>query len=239
MKARIASITFTTALTATPLLALAQTAPHIDVAGHAERLVQPDRFSINVKVEAVDRKPAKARARVEEQMGKVMASFRANHALPETLDASTFSIGPHTGYVNDNPVNDGTVVTRTATATFTRLDDLRHFIDSLDTAGEELQVVDTNMTRSDTAAIDSELREEAMRDSQRNAARIAQAYGVKLGALYTVSDHPLSRGGYDANSLESVTVSANKLAPSIDLDVGSLKMESRIYATFLLDSTKP
>jgi uncharacterized protein len=236
MKARIVAISFA----AMPMLAFAQTAPHIDVAGHAERHVQPDRFSINIKVEASDPKPAKARARVEELMAKVMAGFRANHALPESLDASTFSIGPHTIYVDDRPVYDGSEVTRTASATFTRIDDLRHFIDSLDSAGEELQVVSTSMSRSDQTAIDSELREEAMRDTQRNAQRIAKAYGVKLGALYTVSDQPNARnGGYSAESLDSVVVSANKIAPSIDLEVGSLKKESSIYATFLLDTAKP
>ncbi|WP_440325243.1 SIMPL domain-containing protein [Luteibacter sp.] len=220
------------------MLAFAQTAPHIDVAGHAERHVQPDRFSINIRVEASDPKPAKARLRVEEQMAKVMAGFRANHALPESIDASTFSIGPHSIYVDDRMTNDGSEVTRTASATFARLEDLRHFIDGLDTAGEELQIVGTSVSRSDANTIDSELREEAMRDTQRKAERIAKAYGVKLGGLYTVSDQPARNNRYDDEGIMGFAAAPNK-APPIDLTVGSLKKESSIYATFLLDTAKP
>jgi uncharacterized protein YggE len=222
---------------AAPSFVAAQTAPHIDVSGHAERDVQPDRFHIDIKVESSDAKPARARTRVEQHMATVMAAFRTNHALPESIDASTLSIEPHTRIENDHSVEDGTEIRRTASATFTTMDDLRHFIDSLDTAGNELQITGTTMTRSDAQAIDTELRELAMRDSTRNAERIAKAYGAKVGTIYTVSDQPTGRsGGYGA--LDSITVSANSL-PKIDLEVGSLKLERTIYATFLLEPGKP
>ncbi|HEY4093297.1 MAG TPA: SIMPL domain-containing protein [Luteibacter sp.] len=237
MTTRIPAISLVLALASMPALTLAQTTPHIDVSGHAERQVQPDRFHIDMKVESADIKPARARARVEANMAKVTAGFRANHALPESIVASTISIGPHERYEDNRDTVDGTEVTRTASATFTRMEDLRNFIDGLDTAGEELQITGTEMTRSDAEAIDNDLREQAMHESQRNAERIAKAYGAKVGAVYTVSDQPTGRSS-EYPPPPSVEVMANGL-PKIDLEVGSLKMERTIYATFLLDPTKP
>jgi uncharacterized protein len=233
MKTCLTAFSLAAVLAAAPLAVFAQTAPHIDVSGHAQRVVQPDRFHINIQVASADGSPARARTRVEENMSLVMTGFRNNHALPESIEASTLSIGPHERYQDDHEIVDGTEVKRTASATFTRLEDLRNFIDSLKATGEELQITSTQMTRSDADAIDGQLREEAMRDSQRNAERVAKAYGVKVGALYSVSDQPGRSGGY-ASALDGITVMPNKI-PKIDLQVGSQTMESKIYATFLLD----
>jgi uncharacterized protein YggE len=227
-------LALTLCATLLPVTALAQSLqPHIEVVGHAERSIEPDRFHIDIKVEAVDIKPVNARTRVEKNMAKVTAAFRANHAIPESINASTLSIIPHERRVDDDEVVDGTEVTRTASATFTRMEDLRKFIDSLDTVGTELQITGTEMSRSDNEALDVALREDAMRDSTRKAERIAKAYGVKLGSLYTAGDRPGVSGGY--SDLESVTVSANTPPPPIDLEVGTIKMQSTIYATFLLN----
>jgi len=237
MMTRITAIAFVAAFTAGPAFAQALAVPHIDVSGHAERNVEPDRFHIDIKVEASDIKPARARTRVEQNMAKVTAAFRANHALPESIDASTLSIGPHERYQDEHEVVDGTEVTRTASATFTRMEDLRSFVDSLDTASNELQITGTTMSRSDAEAIDTELREQAMAESIRNAQRIAKAYGAKLGSVYAVSDQPTNRSG-GFSDFEGVTVMANTL-PKIDLEVGSLKIERNIYATFLIEPAKP
>jgi uncharacterized protein YggE len=226
-----------------PVVSVAQNrtpyAPYIDVKGHAERSVEPDRFSIEMTVEAVDMKPALARTRVEKHMGDVLAGFKAHHALPESINASAISIAPaHKSTRDDEDRFVGTAVTRTARATFASMNELRQFIDGID-AGEELQITATSVTRSDMEAIRSELRTEAMADSKRNASTIAKAYGNKVGSLYTVSDQANSRasGFFDSGSLDGVTVSASRL-PAIDLQVGSIKVERDIYATFLLDDSK-
>jgi uncharacterized protein YggE len=222
---------------AAPSFVAAQTAPHIAVSGHAERIVQPDRFHIEIDIEAVDAKPARARTRVEDHMTAVVAAFRANHALPESIDASTISISPHERTRGEDSVVDGTEVRRTASATFTRMEDLRAFIDGLDAAGNELQISGTKMTRSDAEAIDTELREEAMHDSQRNAERIARAYDTKLGQVFSVSDRAETMGGY--SDMDGIVVMANKKeATPISLETGGLKMQRTIYAIFLLEPAK-
>lgn len=228
-------------LLAVPVLATALNrtpdAPHIDVKGHAERKVQPDRFAIDLHIEAVDMKPALARTRVEKHMADVLAGFKAHHALPESIDASALSITPKQTMKNDEQVFAGTEVSRTAQATFTSIDDLRAFIDGVD-ASEELQITSTSVTRSDLDAVNEALRQEAMADSRAVAASLAKSYGVVLGGLYSASNVAPDYDFYSRDARKgSVVVTASRL-PSIDLQVGSIKVEQNIYATFLLGVPK-
>lgn len=238
---RLKSLLAGMGLLAVPVLATAldgtPDAPHIDVKGHAERRVQPDRFAIDLHIEAVDMKPALARTRVEKHMADVLAGFRAHHALPESIDASAISITAKETMKNDEDVFAGTEVSRTARATFASVDDLRGFIDGID-ANEELQITSTSVTRSDLDALNEALRQEAMADSRVRAASLAKSYGVALGSVYNVSDEPVGGSYYPtAAKMEYITVTASRL-PSIDLQVGSIKVEQNIYATFLLGVPK-
>ena|ERR1700754_197306 len=211
--------------------------PHLDVQGHAEREVQPDRFTITLNVESTNMKPVEARKRVEQHMSEVFAGFKAHHALPESIRATAISIQPHTAFRKDIEEFEGTQVSRTATATFAKLDDLRGFIDGID-ANEELQISETAVSRSDVAAVREALRREAIEDSKRSAKALAAAYDAKLGKIYTVADVAPPRASRDSPyALESVSVAASVL-PAIDLQVGSIKIEQTIYATYLLDNAQ-
>lgn len=223
-------------LAMSPALASASdtpSSPYLSVKGHAERSVQPDRFAIDLRVVAVDMKPAAARTRVEQLMSGVLAGFKTHHALPESIDASVLTITAKNDYRGQQQSFVGTEVTRTAHAVFTRIEDLRQFIDGVD-ANKELQITDTTVTRSDIESIRQDVIRDAIKDSIRSAKAMADAYGVKLGTLYTVTDTPIARGNdiYGYSGLVSVTASK---APMIDLEVGSIKVERDVFAIYLMD----
>lgn len=226
------------ALAAFPLLASAQSetpsSPYLSAKGHAERSVQPDRFGIDLRVIVVDMKPAVARTRVEKLMAGVLAGFKAHHAIPESIDATALHIDAKTDFRDDKEAFVGTEVSRTAHAVFASLDDLRKFIDGVE-ADKELQITGTTVTRSDIETVRQDVRRDAIKDSIRSAKSMAEAYGVKLGTLYTVTDSPASSGG--RNGLYSVTVTADAL-PVIDLEVGSIKVEENVYAVYLMDVSR-
>lgn len=208
--------------------------PHLSVSGKAFRKVQPDRFSIELKVEAIDIKPLKARTRVEKRMADILAGFKANHALPDSVDASAISVGAQQQFRDGWTMFAGTKVSRTARATFSTLADLRGFIDATDT-DNELQITNTSVTRSDIDAIHRALRHEAIEDSIRSAKAMADAYGVRLGSLYTVSD---ASPGYSVAPPAPPAPPADlgmSARPSIDLKVGSIEVDELVYATFLMD----
>ncbi|QWT20127.1 SIMPL domain-containing protein [Bacillus sp. NP157] len=208
-------------------------APHMSVSGTATRKVEPNRFTINLRVDVADARPIQARAKVEQRMAQVLAGFKAHHAVADSVDASAINIGPKTEYRNNETVVTGTRVWRTAKATFAKLDDLRGFIDGLD-ADEELQVAGMSVTRSDIDAIHQDLRRAAIEDSKRTAKSMADAYGVRLGTLYTVSDTPQGVSYMAAYSTAAPPAPPAPMAP-IDLQVGSIEVKESVYATYLME----
>jgi uncharacterized protein YggE len=229
-------------LAALPFVALSQSgqpsSPYLGVKGHAERSVEPDRFAIDLHVAVVDMKPVVARTRVEQLMASVLEGFKAHHALTESVDASSLSITSKSDYKDDERIFKGTEVSRTAHGVFAHIDDLRQFIDGI-AANEELQITGVTVTRSDMASLRLEVRRDAIKDSIRAAKSMADAYGVKLGSLYTVTDQPIpgARGFYasDEDSSTSLSVMAVR---AIDLKVGSIKVEENVFAVYLMDTSK-
>jgi len=223
-----------------PVVASAQSqtpsSPFLSVKGHAERNVQPDRFAIDLRVVAVDMKPAAARTRVEQLMSGVLAGFKAHHALPESIDASALRMVAKTDYRGQQESFLGTEVTRTAHAVFTRIEDLRQFIDGVE-ANKELQITNTTVTRSDIESIRQDVTRDAIKDSIRSAKAMADAYGVRLGTLYTVTDTPPARGDEIFGYNGMVGANAAK-APAIDMEVGSITVEQNVFALYLIDPTK-
>lgn len=227
------------ALAALPVLAWASetpSSPYLSAKGHAERSVQPDRFGIDLRVVAVDMKPAVARTRVEKLMAGVLAGFKAHHAIPESIDATVLHIVAKNEYRDETNIFVGTEVSRTAHAVFANMDDLRQFIDGVD-ADKELQITGTTVTRSDIETVRQDVRRDAIKDSIRSAKSMADAYGVRLGTLYTVTDSPMARGdtimgfnGYSGGVPEPM--------PKIDLEVGGIKVEEDVFAIFLMDTGK-
>jgi uncharacterized protein YggE len=227
-------------LAALPLLASAQAAapasPYLATKGHAERSVQPDRFGIDLRVIVVDMKPAVARTRAETKMAGVLAGFKAHHAIPESIDATSLRVGAKSEFRDGENVFIGTEVWRTAHAVFANLNDLRDFIDGVD-ADRELQITGTTVTRSDIESVRQDVRRAAINDSIRSAKAMAEAYGVRLGALYTVSDQPNAiLGGVAAIGLYAPA--ALEPAAKIDLKVGSIKVEQDVFAIYLMDAGK-
>lgn len=218
-----------------PLTSMAQinalpSAPHLLVKGHAEGRYVPDRFTISLTVDVVDKVPARARAKVEVYMQQVFAALDKNGALPERTQASSYSVGSATEERDNKEVFVGTEVIRSVQATFDSAERLQSFLASVDANGE-LQITSTDVTRSDAEKLKQDLRQQAIADSQQSARQIAAAYGMVLKGVYSVSEVAPSYG-VGQGFLSAVTVSENA-APAVALRVGTIKLEQDIYAVYL------
>lgn len=212
-------------------------APSLLVKGHAEGRYMPDRFIIRLDINAVDMNPGKARNRVERHMQKILAALDTCGVMPGRTHATSFSIKPETDFRNDRDVFVGTKVDRTIKATFDSVDKLRRFV-AMVPASKEVQIMDTEVERSDIDKVRDILRERAIANSKAAAKHIAAAYGMKVKGLYSVSevapslDYGMKAGMYGSSGLRAVTVSANALNdPAVR--VGTIKVEQDIYAVFL------
>lgn len=218
--------------------------PHLLVKGEASRTVVPDRFTVDVQLEAIDIAPEAARARVQADAEKVLQAFRAHHAARDSIEASSLAIRPEYEFVEGQRVFKGTKVARSLAGTFASLEDTRGFLADMKTS-EHLQVSGIETAYSGEAALRAELKEEAAAQTRESAERLARAYGVRILGLYTISDvAPSFAYGIQAGRWprrESRRMAPPPPAPQADigavvesLEAGSIVVSENVYAVFLI-----
>ena len=246
-----------TVLLMLPLAGMAQvnslpSQPHLLVKGQASQEVVPDQFGISIVLRSMDKAPSVAREKAQANAAQVLAAFKAQHALSESVQASALSIGPEYRYENNAQVFVGTKVERSLSARFASLEEVRRLLGSLKTS-EELQVSGITTSFKDEAAVRAELKRQAAQQTRDTAQKLADSYGVRLGGLYTISEvapnfaygiqagtWPGARGsqGLPAPPVPPVDIQAN--ARSADgffaesLEAGSITLSENVYAIFLI-----
>lgn len=236
-----------------PLAAMAQanslpSQPHLLVKGQAQREVVPDQFGINVTLRSIDKDPAVARERAQANAEQVLATFKAQHALRGSVQASALSIAPAYRFENTERVFAGTKVERSLSAQFGSLEEVRRLLGSLKTS-EELQVSGITTRFKDEAAVRIELKRQAAEQTRDAAKKLAESYGVRLGGLYTISEvAPDFAYGIEAGTWPGVTypIPPDPTDPSYvgypsvhpeaaeSLEAGSLTLSENVYAVFLI-----
>lgn len=219
-----------------PCVALGQvnalpSAPHLLVKGHAQGRYVPDRFTIHLSVDVVNKAPAIARSKVEAHVRQILDALKKHDALDDRTQASSLTISPKTEERNNTEVFVGTEVSRTVDATFDNSDKLRDLLGELVTS-DELMITGVDVKRSDEVSIQNELRKRAMADSQQSAQQIAKAYGMQIKGVYSVSEVAPSSSYGMTHDLYAVAVSENVL-PVVSLRVGTIELEQDIYAVYL------
>ncbi len=251
---RLVAVVVSVCLMLAPLVAAAQvnslpSQPHLLVRGKGEREVVPDRFRLTIELLQTDPVPEAARTRVQTDAAKVLGLFKANSALADSVEASALSIQPEQRYVDGRQVFVGTRVSRTLSATFAKLEQVRAVLGGLDT-NEHLQVAGISTAYSQEAQVRGELKREAVQQTRATATSLASAYGVRLGGLYTISEvapefaYGIRAGSWDgsgggmgapAPSGIGEARTADKLkAQAESLEAGSITLTEYVYAIFLI-----
>lgn len=233
--------------------------PHLLVKGEASRDVLPDRFTVEVTLAETDARPARARDKVQANAARVLAAFERAGALADSVNATTFSIGPEHAYENDKRVFKGTRASRSVRGTFASAEAVQAFLGLLD-AGESVLLSSITPAVADEAGIRAELKGEAMAQTRETARLLASSYGARLGGLYSVSDvapsfaygiqagrWPRSAAGSgvpappgeppvvfdEPSTVDAVAVSGSRITRE-SLAVGTITLAEHLYAVFLL-----
>ncbi|MBN6112795.1 SIMPL domain-containing protein [Xanthomonas bonasiae] len=223
--------------------------PHLLVKGEAQREVVPDRFGVKITLSAVDADPGASRKRVQANAANVLVAFKQQHALADSVQATTLSIQPEQRYEDNKQVFEGTRVQRTLSADFGSLDHVRGLLGKLSTS-EELQVSGISPRYSGEAAARAELKRQAAEQTRISAQALAKAYGVRLGGLYTISEvapdfaYGIQAGSWPSSGTQViaeprgsdiVTVSGSRAQSAAEsLEAGSLTLSENVYAVFLI-----
>ena len=180
----------TLAVTAGPAWAQANTIPsqpHLLVKGEAARQVMPDRFGVSVRLVSVDMKTEAARRRVQDNGRQVLALFKRNGALADSVKAENLQVSPQTRYKDGTSVFVGISVSQSLQASFADGASLQRFLGGLQ-ASQEVQVSTQSPAYSAEAALRAELKAEAAAQTRASAKGLAGAYGAKVTGLYSISD---------------------------------------------------
>lgn len=218
--------------------------PHLLVKGEAVSTVLPDRFTVNVMLRATDIEPEMARARVQADAEKVLQAYRTHHAVEDSIQASSLAIEPEYEFAQNQRVFKGTKVQRRLAGTFDSLERTRGFLADMKTS-EHLQLSGIETAYSGEADLRRELKREAAEQTRESAKQLANAYGVRIGGLYTISDvAPRFSYGIQAGEWprrRSLAVSPPP-APQPDLgatveslEAGSIILSENVYAVFLIE----
>lgn len=161
--------------------------PHLLVKGEAERQVMPDRFGVSVQLVSVDLKTEAARRRVQDNGRQVMALFKRNGALVDSVKTENLQVSPQSRYKDGESVFVGVSVSQSLQASFADGASLQRFLGALQ-ASKEVQVSTQPPGYSAEARLRAELKAEAAAQTRESAAGLASAYGARITGLYSISD---------------------------------------------------
>jgi len=161
--------------------------PHLLVKGEARRQVMPDRFGVSVHLVSVDLKTEAARKRVQDNGRQVLALFKRNGALADSVSTESLQVSPQTRYKDGESVFVGISVSQSLKASFTDGASLQRFLGALQ-ASKEVQVSTQDPAYSAEAKLRAELKGEAAAQTRASANGLAGAYGAKVIGLYSISD---------------------------------------------------
>lgn len=164
--------------------------PRINVTGEGEAAIAPDMAIVTL---AVLREAETARAALDannEAMADVIAAMKEAGIADRDLQTAGLSIQPRYVYPENGqgePRITGYQVANTLTLRVRELSALGSIIDRSVTLGVN-QGGDITFTNDDPAAATSEARRRAVEDALQRAQTLAEAAGVELGEIVTISE---------------------------------------------------
>ena len=196
-----------TVLCTLPLWAQAQNLRQVSVTGNGEALVDADIAIVHLAAQSQQRTSAAAKEEVDHQVNEVIATLESIGLTPDDLSAGQISLSPRYDYRNNRQEFAGYFASRSIQVEITDLDILNDFLDAA--LAQEIGNINQIEYRSSQEQEAKELaRELAIEDSKEKAEYLAEAYGVDLGAIISIS------------------YQSNQSTPVIYQDTGVLRAES-------------
>ena len=191
----------------TTLWAQEQNSRQVSVTGNGEALVDADIAIVHLAAQSQQRTSAAAKEEVDNQVNEVIAALENIGLTEDDLSAGQISLSPRYDYRNNRQEFAGYFASRSIQVEITDLDILNDFLDAA--LAQEIGNINQIEYRSSQEQEAKELaRELAIADSKEKAEYLAEAYGVDLGAIISIS------------------YQSNQSTPVIYQDTGVLRAES-------------
>ncbi len=162
----------------------------ISVSGSGSVSVTPDIARIDVGVEVTGETVAEARGQAADAMDAVMAAIMDNGVDEDDIRTRFFNIYPQYNYRDEEaPEIVGFTVNNQVTVTVRDIDNASTVLDAAIEAGDDAARVNgISFTVDDPQEFLDEARADAIADARSRAETLADAAGVDLGSVRTISE---------------------------------------------------
>jgi uncharacterized protein YggE len=215
--------------TPTAVSAANETPRTITVSGSGRAFLTPDIAYINIGVHTEAKDAAQAVDDNNTQTAEVIAALKEAGIADKDIQTTNFSIYPQQQYDQGQPTGEITyVVDNSVYVTVRNLDGIGDLLDAAVAAGAN-SINGISFDVQDRTAALSDAREAAVSDAAAQAQELAQAAGVDLGAIQSISvmgssNPPVpvfqARGaGAVAESAASVPVATGQMVVTVEVNV--------------------
>ena len=159
----------------------------MSVNGSGQVFLAPDIAYINIGVHTENPTAAESVAQNKDQTQKVIDTLKGAGIDPKDITTTNFSIWSNTQYGPDGqPTGTTYVVDNTVSVTVRKLDNLGDLLDSAVTSGAN-NINSIQFDVADKTAALKEARGEAIKNAKSQAQELADAAGVTLGQIQSIS----------------------------------------------------
>ena len=201
-------------------------APQIQVSATGQSFMAPDMATVSAGVVTQDKTAREAMFGNATKMTRAFEELEAAQIEKKDITTSQLSLQPRYNYQNrQSPKIDGYEARNTVSAKTYNLDNVGAMLDALVKAGVN-NINGVQFSIKDPKAAQAAAREEAIRDAKEKAEAMADAAGVKLGKLTSLSENrsfspqpvAYARGALAADSV-ATPVSAGEQSLSVTVNM--------------------
>lgn len=200
----------------------------INVSGTGRVMTPPDKATINIGVQFTAPTLAEATQQASATMTKVLDAIKAQGVDAKDIQTSTYSVNPITNYKEGQPPQiTGYQVMNVVTVTVKDLDNLGKVLDAGMGAGANY-LGGVFFGIANPAEVETQARTAAVKDATQIAQTLAQAAGVKLGRVLSITEGV----GTPPPPVFRSTAMAADAAGAGPVETGSLEVMVNVVMTF-------
>ena len=202
----------------------------IVVAGMGEVQAAPDMATVSIGVSHEARTAGEAMEAASLAMSSVMTSLAAAGVEPRDIQTSNIGLNPRYQHSNDGrpPRVTGYIASTTLTVRVRMLDDLGGVLDAVVSDGANA-LNGLRFGIADTAPLESAARAAAVADAAAKARELADAAGVQLGRVISISE-----GGAASQPQPMMRGAMMEAAMDVPVAAGELDFRARVNVVYAI-----
>ena len=208
-------------------------APYIQVQGHGSVSVVPDMARVSFSVSDTNQDAAVARSVVERRAARVIDAARKLGIARSDIEAASISIWPEYRWQNEKQVFVGQHVSRAIEFTLRNLSQYPELVTALVKAGVA-NLGNATLDRSDMPDLRRQALAQAVEDAHKRALAVAAAAGVKLGAVYSITEN----SGVSPRPVVMAASLQSGKSSSAEYEPGKINVSADVSIVYLLKQAR-